>query len=210
MNTSVQSKPGQSANLWKSGAGYGYDMTGTDESATLTTNAATLTFNSGNEVLYMPFGSDGTATDDRSGSAIAWYDVTATKDSAGNTTVKFASTTPDNIDKKFRTDSNFDGSADHLVMNYDGTLTEEIIPCSSSVRNVVSNGLAHNMDTTIDKSISDMQYYGAGTATEATGTVLFETTKDLYDNKDAHENATIRGTREFRFEAGYGLTKDNN
>lgn len=74
---------------YKDGTHYDHhwhdDHYNTDETAVLTTSNAHLVFNEGNEVLTLPFGSKGTATDVYDDSAIKWYDVTITKTNEGAT-----------------------------------------------------------------------------------------------------------------------------
>jgi len=74
-----------------------------DEMIALTTDAAHLTFHEGNEVLVLPFGSSGTATDVESGDGVDWYDVTVTKTASG-TTFAFDSGDRD-IPTRFRQDT---------------------------------------------------------------------------------------------------------
>ena len=210
LNTSVHGDQN-----FKGGATYGYNHSNldpstrnTDESATMTTDSATLVFNQGNEVLTMPFGSDGTVTDNRTGTTVDWYDVTATK-TAGGTTVTFALPTGADIPRRFKTDVNFEGDASHLVLDrhyYYEDPEDTSSPTHAdavNTNNVVVNGLAGNTNTEIVKSVSDMKYYGAGTPTEATGMVDFLSVKDLEAGNEVSPTAT--STREFRFQAGYGL-----
>ncbi len=58
-----------------------YGHSDVDEMAVLSTSDAHLVFNEGNEVLVLPFGSNGTATDvgAETPENVAWYDVTVTK-----------------------------------------------------------------------------------------------------------------------------------
>jgi len=198
LNTSVESS---GISTYKSGANpYGYDHGMTlgeynhDESATMTTDGATLVFNQGNEVLTMPFGTNGTVTDNRTGATVDWYDVTATK-SGNTTTVTFAAPGGSDIPRRFKTDINLEGNdVDHLVWDNDGGATQ-----ANNIYNSTTD-LTGNGNTTITKSVSDMKYYGAGTPTEATGMVEFLSVKDL---TPANEH---KDEREFHFQAGYGLT----
>jgi len=199
LNTSVESS---GITTYKSGANpYGYDhseiTSGTynhDESATMTTDGATLVFNQGNEVLTMPFGTNGTVTDNRTGATVDWYDVTATK-TGNTTTVTFAAPGGSDIPRRFKTDINLEGNnVNHLVWDNDGGATQ--------ANNIYDpdTDLTSNGNTIITKSVSDMKYYGAGTPTEATGMVEFLSVKDL---TPANEH---KDEREFHFQAGYGLT----
>ena len=66
-----------------------YGHNDADEAAVLATSNAHLSFNNDNEVLVLPFGSNGTATDISAGD-IAWYDVTVTKNhNTNNATFTF-------------------------------------------------------------------------------------------------------------------------
>lgn len=89
-----------------------YGHTDVDAMAALETSQAHLVFNEGNEVLTLPFGSSGTATDVESGNPVDWYDVTVTK--AGNSTTFAFDAGDRTIPTRFRTD---DTSAENTTIN---------------------------------------------------------------------------------------------
>ncbi len=82
-----------------------YGHSDADEMAALSTSGAHLVFNEGNEVLVLPFGSNGTAKDGGS-TDVDWYDVTVTKNHNTNAaTFEFNTPTGASIPTKFLTES---------------------------------------------------------------------------------------------------------
>lgn len=74
---------------------------GVPDKAILTTPFARLVYNNNNEVLYMPFASDGVAKDANSGAAVGWYDVRVTKTGANTANFEFITPTDTNITTRF-------------------------------------------------------------------------------------------------------------
>ena len=168
ITASIDGTDGALAGAKKAAYGHGWEdqahgIYNKSETAKLSTKKAELEIDSnGKTVIWMPFGSDGTATDTKlTGDAanVQWYDVRI-----NDGVFTFETPTGKTIEKRFSHD---DDSADNPSHN-------------------VNDG-----------------YYGVNSPVEATGTVVYEQKHDLGDNNT---------TREFNFQAAYGMAKqpDNN
>ena len=120
INTSIDGIDGEKAALKKAAYEHSWQnqedgVYNTSEMAKLSTKKAELDIDSnGNPIIWMPFGSDGTATDVRDGSNVQWYNVRVTDGD-----VEFVvptGMTESNIEKRFSHDND---AADNPIQEVD-------------------------------------------------------------------------------------------